>query len=246
MAVLFLPTIGALIADPRRLDGERVWVKPLKFEIALAIHFATLGVALDFLDPDVRHGGVVRTLIIVSTISTIFEMAYIGVRAGQRQRSHFDVTTPVRAAMYAAMAVGAVIIIGVAGVMGVLIIGHAEALTSTLRLAFAAGFIGATALTLMTAFAMGSRLTRYVGVEADDAPRMPVTGWSRTVGDLRPSHFASTHMMQVVPLVGLVAHRLAPPVVALAIVALVSLVWVKMTLALLAMALQGNPLSRKR
>jgi len=33
--------------------------------------------------------------------------------------------------------------------------------------------------------------------------KIPVVGWSREVGDLRIPHFIATHMMQILPLLGL-------------------------------------------
>ena len=36
---------------------------------------------------------------------------------------------------------------------------------------------------------------------------MPLFGWSREYGDLRPSHFVSLHLMQTVPLAGWLADR---------------------------------------
>ena len=37
------PTILAMTVEGRLLDRDKVWVKPLKLELSLAIHFATLG-----------------------------------------------------------------------------------------------------------------------------------------------------------------------------------------------------------
>ncbi|MFN9505205.1 MAG: hypothetical protein ACK57J_11715, partial [Rubrivivax sp.] len=39
--VLLLPSLGALMLDTRQLSGVSVWAKPLKFELSLALHWAT-------------------------------------------------------------------------------------------------------------------------------------------------------------------------------------------------------------
>jgi NO-binding membrane sensor protein with MHYT domain len=47
-------------------------------------------------------------------------------------------------------------------------------------------------------FAMGSRLNHSVGALNDNSNWF-IVGWSKTVGDLRVSHFIGMHALQVLP-----------------------------------------------
>ena len=42
MLALMPPTLLAMALDARTLDGVNVWIKPLKFEIALELYLGTL------------------------------------------------------------------------------------------------------------------------------------------------------------------------------------------------------------
>lgn len=144
--------------------------------------------------------------------------------------------------MYAAMAVGAVVITLAAAIMGLAAWADAgAAFGPALRLAIALGLIGGSALTLVVAFRMGGALTHHVGFERPGAPRMPLTGWSMTVGDRRVPHFCATHMMQAVPLAGWIAERLLPRGPATAAIVVIAAGWTALTLWLFAQANRGEP-----
>jgi hypothetical protein len=63
-----------------------------------------------------------------------------------------------------------------------------------------------------------------------------------SVGDLRVPHFFATHMMQTIPLAGLVADRLFPTQAAIIVVWLATAAWTALTLWLFRQALSGVPL----
>jgi hypothetical protein len=143
--------------------------------------------------------------------------------------------------MYSLMALGAVVLVAASGAVGVAAAVDANAsLSAPVRLAVAIGLIGGTVLTLITAFRLGGNMSHHVGVEVVNALRMPITGWSLTVGDLRPPHFFATHMMQAIPLLGLVAARLLPSDLAIVAVLASALAWTAVTLFLFAIALSGR------
>jgi NO-binding membrane sensor protein with MHYT domain len=48
-------------------------------------------------------------------------------------------------------------------------------------------------------FAMGSKLNHSVGALNDNS-NLFIIGWSKTVGDLRVSHFIGMHALQVLPI----------------------------------------------
>lgn len=239
---LFVITVGVQFFDKRWIFGESVWAKPLKFDIALAIHFATLAIVVGALSEPYRSSSLLLAVALAAFVSAGFEITYMVVQAARQQASHFNLSTPLYAAMYALMALGAVVITGAAGIVGVAAWLHSAArLSNTLRTAVAIGLIGGTVLTLIVAFRMGAALNHHVGVESAGAARVPIVGWSRTVGDLRVPHFFATHMMQAVPIAGLVIERIASGAVAISLVWLFAAIWSSLTWFLFSRALAGQP-----
>ena len=145
--------------------------------------------------------------------------------------------------MYVLMGTGAVVITVAAGVVGVVaLIDAGAAFGPATRVGVAAGLIGGTVLTLLTAFRMGGALSHHVGKEGYGARRMPLTGWSLEVGDRRVPHFFGTHLMQAGPVAGLVADLLLPRDLALGAVTVVAVAWGALTLVLFQQANVGRPL----
>jgi hypothetical protein len=144
------------------------------------------------------------------------------------------------------MAAGAVVITVAAAIVGVAALFDGESqLGAATRVGAAIGLVGGTMFTLVIAFRMGGALDHHVGVEPAGAPRLWLTGWSLSVGDRRVPHFFATHMMQVIPLVGLGADRLLPAGIAIAVVLLLATVWSLLTFALFWQANAGLPLWRR-
>lgn len=230
--------------DLRLLDGANVWAKPMKFAAATVLHFATLAVVMHFLSAPMQANRLLSVLAVASVIAAIGEVGYIAVQAARLQASHFNVGTPFHAAMYSLMALGAVVLVAASGAVGVAAAADGAApMAAPVRLAVAIGLIGGTALTLVTAFRLGGNMSHHVGIEVAAALRMPITGWSLTVGDLRPPHFFATHMMQALPLFGVVAARLLPSGLAIGAVILAALAWTAITLVLFSIALSGRPIN---
>lgn len=230
------------LVDLRVLDGANIWAKPMKFAVATALHFGTLALVIHVLSASMQANMILTLLAIASVIAAIGEVGYITFQAARLQASHFNMSTPFHAAMYSLMALGAVVLVAASGGVGIAAaVDNEAALSGPVRLAIALGLVGGTVLTLITAFRLGGNMSHHVGVEAANALRMPITGWSLTVGDLRPAHFFATHMMQAVPLFGVVAVRLLPQSLATAAVILAALAWTAMTLLLFSTALSGRP-----
>lgn len=241
----FILTTLLLALDRRRIAGESVWVKPLKFALSLYIHFFTLTLLTGCLSIELRQSGFLTATAIAACIAAAFEIFYIGFRAARQERSHFNVATPVARLMYALMALGAVVLTLAAGTLGGYIFfdpGFAGG--AGLRWGSVLGLSLGTLMTLITAFAMGGALSHHVGQEAAGAPKMPVTGWSLTVGDRRPAHFVATHMMQVLPVAGLIFDQGLPPPLATALVALLAGLSVLLTVWLFRQASHGRPIFR--
>lgn len=245
LVLLFAATLVLSLIDRRELDGAGVWAKPLKFELALALHFATLALIVGSLGDSWRQSSALWWVAVASAACTSFEMGYILVQAGRQQASHFNLATPFLAAMYGLMAAGAIVITLAAAVVGVAALLDGEArLGPATRLGVVLGLLGGTILTLVIAFKMGGALDRHVGLEPTSAPRLPLTGWSLAVGDRRVPHFFATHMMQALPLAGLVFDRVLPRLAATAAMVILAVGWAALTLFFFHQANSGLPLHR--
>jgi len=242
LVVLFAFILGLQLFDKRMVGGESNWTKPLKFHLALAVHFATLALATSTLGDSYRASPLLLAVAVAAVASAGFELAYMTVQAARLQMSHFNRSTPFHTVMYALMAVGAVLITMAAGVVGLAVwLDKASSVGSVLRTAIALGLIGGTVLTLIVAFRMGAALSHHVGIEEANAARVPFFGWSRTVGDLRVPHFLATHMMQVLPIAGLAIERVASGPIALALIWIIAAVWSTLTAYAFNRALAGQP-----
>jgi hypothetical protein len=242
LLVVFAATVIVSLVDTRQIDATSVWAKPIKFQLALALHFATIALVAGALSDPWRGSALLWGVTLAAVASTVFEVAYIMLQAGRGQASHFNLSTPFYRTMYSLMAVGAVIITVCAAVFGAAALADTNAtMGPATRIGVAAGLIGGTVLTLIVAFRMGGALTHHVGTEAPGAARMPLTGWSLSVGDWRVSHFFATHMMQAVPLIGLAADFALPRVAAVVLTLAASLGWAVLTLLLFRQAENGLP-----
>ncbi len=241
VAIMVVLTPAAFI-DPRVLDGVSVWSKPLKFAFALAVHFVTLAVLAQFLAPESRGGRLLSRFVRISVAAALFEIVYIAFQAARGRHSHFNFTTPFETGMYALMGIGAVLLVVTAFVLGLLLLRQRDGDRSALRLGAVIGLLLAPFLTLIvTGYMSGVVYSHWIGNSVSDATGMPLLGWSREVGDLRPSHFVALHAMQILPLLGYAGDRFAPAH-ARAMVWAMTLFIIVATVALFIQALAGQPL----
>jgi hypothetical protein len=240
---LLLVTLCVSTFDQRLIGIEGAWVKPIKFQISLAIHFATLAVIARLLSEQQRTGSILFWVAVISIGSAVFEIAYIMIQAARQQASHFNLSTALYQTMYVLMAIGAVFITSAAAVVGAIAwFDSGASMGLATRTAVTIGLIGGTLLTLVIAFRLGGALNHHVGIEPAGAARFPFSGWSMSVGDLRVPHFFATHMMQAIPIAGLLADRVIPIQAAVIVVWLAAAAWIALTLWLFQQALAGFPL----
>lgn len=233
-------TLSAAQLDDRLFQGEGVWVKPVKFQIALSVYFLTLAYFARFMPEGVtaRRGWQIYARLVVFAAAA--ELAWIGGAAMHGTASHFNVVSPAMGAIYSAMGVFAVLLTSASLTMGVATWRNAATgLDPALKLSLALGLTLTFFLTLAVAMVMASGSGHHVGTPVLDA-RVPLMGWSREVGDLRVPHFLVTHALHFLPLSGLAAMllpgRLRGPAVWCAAALFTALV-----LALFAQALAGIP-----
>jgi hypothetical protein len=202
MSFLFLFAVTLVLIpgyyfDSRILNNP-VWAKPIKFSIALAMHFITLAILVQQLDRNRRTGMFLTFFVYLSVVSMIFEQGYISIQAARGRLSHYNGETPLEGLMFNFMGLGAVNLILVSFVLGILIWKYGNKDSSGFRLGSILGLTLGSVLTLIYAMAMGIAPSHLVG-EAVNNSKVPILGWSREVGDLRIPHFIATHMMKYSP-----------------------------------------------
>lgn len=233
-------TVPALMLDDRSLGGANVWLKPIKFQTALAVYFLTLAVFASWLPAHVLAAPRMRLFLKLVVLATIAEMAWIGGAAMFGVASHFN-THPLLYGIYALMGGFAVLLTSASLVLGLAFWrDRASALPEAVRLSLALGLVLTFALTVPTAGTLSAMSGHFVGTPVQGTA-VPFLGWSREVGDLRVAHFLATHALHVVPLAGLAAALAFRARPALIVVWSAALGWTALTAFAFVQALSGHP-----
>jgi hypothetical protein len=236
------PTAFALLVDDRLWLGTPIWMKPLKFELSLAVFFATLALFARWLPAAVVHArwhGVYAGSVVVATVA---EMAWILGAAALGTGSHFNQSTPLAATLFNLAGVLAIWFTASTALYGVLIWRSADGPRSpAVRLGVAAGLVLTFVLTVVFAATMARNGSHFVPASAPNAGGVWVMGWSRTAGDLRVAHFFGTHAMQAVPAAALLAAALLKPRPATVATAGFVVAYVAVCVAIFVQGLAGQP-----
>lgn len=238
-ALLIVPTVAAMLLDERTHLGENIWIKPLKFEVALAIFTLTMGIYARWLP----EGTVSRTwhrVYVASAVAAMgLEMIWIAGAAALGTSSHFN-PTPTGEAIYRVMGMLAVWFTASTAVYGILIArNRAPDLDPVLRTGLALGLVLTFVLTVALAGTMAQTGGHLVG--QDSGSGVWGTGWSRRVGDLRVAHFFGTHAMHAIPLVGFLAGWALPRRPAVVVTWASAGLWAALCVAIFMQALGGSP-----
>jgi hypothetical protein len=223
-----LPIIVALALDDRVFQDDNVWLKPLKFQVALCLYTATLTGFAMLLPEDSFTSRRWRVWIGVVIAAIGYELIWIGTAAALGTGSHFHVEG-IWGPLYGLAGLSAVTLTALAATMAP---AFWRLRSDPLHLSISVGLVLTFALTILVAGTLSSRTGHYIGTPTTGA-RFPVFGWSAEVGDLRLPHFLATHAMHAVPLAGLTGSRSAVWATAAGFTAL--------TLWCFARALQGLP-----
>lgn len=228
VALAALPLMVAYSLDDRLFQGENVWLKPLKFHLALTVYTGTLTLFAMLLPEETFTSRRWRGYIGLVTLCILAELVWIGAAAALGTASHFN-QTGLWAPVYGLMGLAAVTLTSLSLAMGVVFWRHRA---DPLMLSIAVGLVLTFLLTLPTAGTMSSMPGHLVGTPLTGA-RLPLMGWSLEVGDLRLPHFLATHAMHAVPLAGLTGSR--------ALVWATALGWTALVLWCFGRALTGLP-----
>ena len=222
MAGALVAALAGLRLDPRVITGAPAWLKPAKFAASTAIYAFTLAWMFAYL-PDWtrtrRSVSWITAVVLVSEVGAVFFQAWRGTT------SHFNVGTPVDAAIFAAMGLGIIVQMFASTAVAVALWRQRfddAALGWALRLGMTISIVGASVGGLMTrptsAQLAEARATHRLTVAGahtvgapDGGPGVPGTGWSADHGDLRVPHFVGLHAMQALPILVLALPRRREP-----------------------------------
>ena len=204
LAVLLSVNILLYFLDPRVLADEALWLKPLKFELSIIIHFVTLSVLASLLSHARRNAKSWKVMTYLVVAFGLFEALYIFLQAARGRESHFNFTTNMESSMYALMGLGALIMVAGSFYLGCLLFREYRSKPdNVLILSSAYGLTVGSVLTLIVAGYLSSAPgANEINANAD-AIRFPLFSWYLNGQDLRIPHFLAMHMMQIIPLYGL-------------------------------------------
>ena len=190
----------ALMFDDRTIGHYNVWVKPMKFQLALAIQTATIAWAVTRLEPAMQRVAMPRPVSWLWVAVTLAETAYITLQGARGVASHFNRNTAWEGVAGTAMAVGAGLLVLVTLWVGLAALWQARRLHwAPLPLAIGLGFVLGSLLAAWTGGAMGAIRGYWPQPLVEPVQWMPVTGWVLSQTDLRIGHFIGLHQMQLLP-----------------------------------------------
>lgn len=238
-------TLPAWWLDDRLFQGDSVWLKPIRFQIALILYTLTLAWYAHWLPPGFTQRPLVRLSLWAAAGAVTLEMAWIAGAAMFATASHYN-GQGLMAAIYPVMGVVAIQLTSISLIFGVGMwrnraTGQGPGLHPAVHLALALGLVLTFALTLIAVVPLAGGTGHLVGTPLIGA-QVPVLGWSREVGDLRVAHFLATHALHALPIAGLTAAAVLPRDLAVRAVWVAGALFAALTLALLAQALSGQPL----
>ena len=200
--LLLVGMLAVAAVDHRIVAGANLWFKPIKFALSFAVYAATVGWLMK---PVPATAQFKRRLTWIVAISVLIEMIAIGVQAARGVKSHFNLSSPGNAAIFALMGV-AIVVNTIAVAIMTWRFWRTEAnLPRPYLWGIRLGLL-IFLLSSLEGFVMAGRLAHSVGV-ADGGAGLPFLNWSRNGGDLRASHFLGMHALQILPLCGYAMSR---------------------------------------
>jgi hypothetical protein len=215
-AGLLVLCVVAYFFDRRTVNDINVWIKPNKFNTSLLMQLFTVLWLWQLVEPTKRATKFAVRLMATLAISGLIEIFYIAFQSARGRASHFNNQTAWEAFMYSGvMGTAAVVLVVTTSIAGYWIWKHASTEARKHQGLYWGAvlglFLGGVA-TLITASALASGQIagpgHWVGGIRSDIGGLPILGWSTTGGDLRVPHFFATHLMQGLPIAGLLADKL--------------------------------------
>jgi len=213
-----------------QVHGVNAWFKPFKFAVSIGLFSWTMAWYCHYLsDFNVTPFN--------WTVITLFgfELIYIIFQASKGQLSHFNNSTPTYSLLYSLMGVIAVIVTLYTAYIGLLFFTQSfPNLPSSYVWSIRLGILIFVIFSFEGGL-MGSRMNHSVGAINDNS-NWWIIGWSKTVGDLRVSHFIGMHALQLLPLLSFYVFKNTR------ITIIISIFYGLLATTTLVQALNGKPL----
>ncbi len=238
---LIPPTLIAMSLDNRTVFDVNVWMKPLKFEIALLVYLITLAWFAKWLPEGTTNRVWYRAFSITIVLCVIAEIIWIAGAASYGVKSHFN-KTPTMATIYGAMGILALTLTSSSLLYGILIWTNKKSgLNLNLQRSISIGLILTFILTITVGFYIGAQMHHFIGGNLSDAEGLPIFGWARDGGDLRAAHFFATHAMHLIPIFGLMLSPVRSQHLSLVLIITFSICYVLFVSYIFIEALEGKP-----
>ena len=213
-----------------QVHGVNAWFKPFKFAVSIGLFSWTMALYCDYLsDFNVTPFN--------WTVITLFgfELIYIIFQASKGQLSHFNISTPTHSLIYSLMGLIAVLVTLYTAYIGLLFLTQSfPNLPNYYVWSIRLGIL----IFIVFSFEgglMGSRMNHSVGAINDNS-NWWILGWSKTVGDLRVSHFIGMHALQILPLLSFYIFKNTKATI------IISIIYGLLAASTLVQALNGKPI----
>jgi len=214
-----------------QVHGVNAWYKAFKFSFSIFLYAWTMAWYCHYLS-DFN----IEPFNWVVIILFGFEVLYVAFQAGKGQLSHFNISTPIYSILYSIMGLAAAIVTFYTAYIGVLFFVQSfPNLPDYYVWAIRFGILIFVVFSF-EGFLMGSRMNHSVGALNDNSNWF-IVGWSKTVGDLRVSHFIGMHALQLLPLLSFYLFKNTKAIF------VISLLYGLLATATLVQALKGKPIS---
>ena len=213
-----------------QVHGVNAWFKPFKFAVSIGLFSWTMALYCDYLsDFNVTPFN--------WTVITLFgfELIYIIFQASKGQLSHFNISTPTHSLIYSLMGLIAVLVTLYTAYIGLLFLTQSfPSLPSYYVWSIRLGILIFVVFSFEGGL-MGSRMNHSVGAINDNS-NWWILGWSKTVGDLRVSHFIGMHALQILPLLSFYIFKNTKATI------VISIIYGLLATTTLVQALNGKPI----
>jgi len=227
LSILFIVLTKTTLTQ---VQGVNAWFKPFKFAVSIGLFSWTMAWYCHYLlDFNVTPFN--------WTVITLFgfELVYIIFQASKGQLSHFNISTPTHSILYSLMGLIAVLVTLYTAYIGFLFFTQSF---PNLPVYYIWSIRLGILIFVIFSFEgglMGSRMNHSVGAINDNS-NWWIIGWSKTVGDLRVSHFIGMHALQLLPLLSFYVFKNTK------ITIIISVFYGLLATSTLVQALNGKPL----
>ena len=227
LSILFIVLTKLTTTQVHRVN---TWFKPFKFSVSIGLFSWTAAWYCHYLsDFNVTPFN--------WTVITLFgfELIYIIFQASKGQLSHFNISTPTHSLIYSLMGLIAVLVTLYTAYIGLLFLTQSfPNLPNYYVWSIRLGIL----IFIVFSFEgglMGSRMNHSVGAINDNS-NWWILGWSKTVGDLRVSHFIGMHALQILPLLSFYIFKNTKATI------VISIIYGLLATTTLVQALNGKPI----